>query len=376
MGFDCWRTSWRSVAASSTLRTPTTIYSDLYLPLHGRHQGDNAAVALTAAEAFFDAPLAQDVVEEAFAAVRCPAASRCSGTSRSSSSTAPTTRRAPTAAPACCSRTSIRSGKKILVVGFLAGRDPTTMLEALRADEMDAVICCTPGTSRAHPGRRGRPGGAGDRLRRRRRYTDSVADACDAALARATAEDLVLVTGSLYVVGHARPHLRPSSAYDGVASASDDPVERGRVRGRAVAWPLAMPDRTLVICKPDAVERGLVGAILEPLRAAWPRHRRPGAADARRGHPQPATTRSTRARRFYAELVAFMSRGPVVPAAIEGPEDTWKVVRDMMGATNPRNAAPGTIRGDLGIQFTENLIHGSDSAESADRGTGLFFPGL
>ena len=71
-----------------------------------------------------------------------------------------------------------------------------------------------------------------------------------------------------------------------------------------------------------------------------------------------------------------MSRGPVVSAAIEGPEDTWKVVRDMMGATNPRNAAPGTIRGDLGIEFTENLIHGSDSAESAARELGIFFPGL
>ena len=77
---------------------------------------------------------------------------------------------------------------------------------------------------------------------------------------------------------------------------------------------------------------------------------------------------------FYDELVTFMSRGPVVLAAIEGPEDTWKVVRDMMGATNPRNAAPGTIRGDLGIEFTENLIHGSDSAESAARELGIFFP--
>ena len=62
-------------------------------------------------------------------------------------------------------------------------------------------------------------------------------------------------------------------------------------------------------------------------------------------------------------------------AAIEGPEDTWKVVRDMMGATNPRDAAPGTIRGDLGIEFTENLIHGSDGPESAARELGLFFPG-
>ena len=63
-------------------------------------------------------------------------------------------------------------------------------------------------------------------------------------------------------------------------------------------------------------------------------------------------------------------------AVIEGPEDTWKVVRTMMGTTNPRDAAPGTIRGDLGILFTENLIHGSDGPEAAQREIALFFPGL
>jgi nucleoside-diphosphate kinase len=71
-----------------------------------------------------------------------------------------------------------------------------------------------------------------------------------------------------------------------------------------------------------------------------------------------------------------MSRGPVVAMAIEGPEDTWEVVRGLMGATNPRKAAPGTIRGDLGILFTENLVHGSDGPESAVRELGIFFPTL
>jgi nucleoside-diphosphate kinase len=61
---------------------------------------------------------------------------------------------------------------------------------------------------------------------------------------------------------------------------------------------------------------------------------------------------------------------------VEGPEDTWQVVRTMMGATNPAEAAPGTIRGDLAIELTENLIHGSDSAESAEREVGIFFPTL
>lgn len=79
---------------------------------------------------------------------------------------------------------------------------------------------------------------------------------------------------------------------------------------------------------------------------------------------------------FYADLVQFMSRGPVVAMVVEGPEDTWEIVRAMMGATNPRQAAAGTIRGDLGTLFTENLVHGSDSADSAKREIGIFFPTL
>jgi nucleoside-diphosphate kinase len=136
-----------------------------------------------------------------------------------------------------------------------------------------------------------------------------------------------------------------------------------------------MPDRTLVICKPDAVERGLVGTILD-------RFERRGltiAALELRTLDEELLARHYEehvGKGFYADLVAFMSRGPVVTAAVEGPEDTWKVVRDMMGATNPRNAAPGTIRGDLGIEFTENLIHGSDGPDSAVRELGLFFPAL
>lgn len=136
-----------------------------------------------------------------------------------------------------------------------------------------------------------------------------------------------------------------------------------------------MPDRTLVICKPDAVDRGLVGTILN-------RFERRGltvAALELRTLDEELLARHYEehvGKGFYADLVAFMSRGPVVTVAIEGPEDTWKVVRDMMGATNPRNAAPGTIRGDLGIEFTENLIHGSDGPESAVRELGLFFPAL
>jgi nucleoside-diphosphate kinase len=136
-----------------------------------------------------------------------------------------------------------------------------------------------------------------------------------------------------------------------------------------------MSDRTLVLLKPDAVERKLVGEIVARFEA---KNLDVVAMDLRR------LDAGTLARHyeehvgkgFYADLVEFMSRGPVVAMVVEGPEDTWEVVRAMMGTTNPRNAAPGTIRGDLGILFTENLVHGSDSLASAEREIAIFFPDL
>jgi nucleoside-diphosphate kinase len=79
---------------------------------------------------------------------------------------------------------------------------------------------------------------------------------------------------------------------------------------------------------------------------------------------------------FYGDLISFITRSPSAPMVVEGPEDTWKVVRTLMGSTNPRDAAPGTIRGDLGIVLTENLVHGSDGPESAQREIAIFFPDL
>ncbi len=136
-----------------------------------------------------------------------------------------------------------------------------------------------------------------------------------------------------------------------------------------------MSDRTLVLLKPDTVERGLVGEVLGRFEA---KGLTIAALDLR------ALDAATLARHyeehvgkgFYADLVTFMSRGPVVALVLEGPEDTWDVVRTMIGATNPRKAGPGTVRGDLGILFTENLVHGSDSLESAQREIGIFFPNL
>jgi nucleoside-diphosphate kinase len=142
----------------------------------------------------------------------------------------------------------------------------------------------------------------------------------------------------------------------------------------AIASP-AMSDRTLVLLKPDAVERGLVGQILSRFEAKGltlvAMELRTLDADTLARHYEEHVGKG-----FYADLVQFMSRGPVVALVLEGPEDTWEVVRTMMGATNPRKAAPGTIRGDLGILFTENLVHGSDSLDSATREIGIFFPNL
>jgi nucleoside-diphosphate kinase len=133
-------------------------------------------------------------------------------------------------------------------------------------------------------------------------------------------------------------------------------------------------DRTLVLCKPDAVERGLVGEIVgrferKGLRLAALELRSLDASLLGRHYEE------HQSKPFYADLVAFMSRSPVVAMIVEGPQDTWKVVRSLMGSTNPRDAAPGTIRGDLGIEVTENLVHGSDSPESAEREIAIFFPG-
>lgn len=134
-------------------------------------------------------------------------------------------------------------------------------------------------------------------------------------------------------------------------------------------------ERTLVLIKPDGVRRGLVGEIL-------------GRFERRGLHLVAAELRTLErsvAERHYAEhagkpfydgLVDFIIGGPVLAMVLEGPLDTWGIVRTMMGPTDPAVAPPGTIRGDLGVHVQQNLVHGSDSAISAEREIGLFFPGL
>lgn len=134
-------------------------------------------------------------------------------------------------------------------------------------------------------------------------------------------------------------------------------------------------NRTLVIVKPDAVERGLAGEIVGRLEA---KGLRLVAAELR------TIDKGTAARHyeehegkpFYEGLMAFITRSPSLLLVVEGPPDTWRVVRTLMGPTDPAEAPAGTIRGDLGTVVTENLVHGSDSAESAAREIAIFFPDL
>jgi nucleoside-diphosphate kinase len=133
-------------------------------------------------------------------------------------------------------------------------------------------------------------------------------------------------------------------------------------------------DRTLVLCKPDAVERRLTGEIIRRIEAKGLtvvalELRQLDAATAKAHYAEHD------GKPFFDELVAFITRSPLVALVVEGPE-AQPVVRTLMGTTNPRDAAPGTIRGDLAIEMTENLVHGSDSPESAAREIALFFPGL
>jgi len=136
-----------------------------------------------------------------------------------------------------------------------------------------------------------------------------------------------------------------------------------------------MSNRTLVLCKPDAVERGLVGEIVGRLERKGLKivalELRTLDADFAGQHYAEHVGKP-----FFGDLVAFITRSPLVAIVVEGGPDTFKVVRGLMGVTNPREAAPGTIRGDLALETTENLVHGSDGPESAAREIALFFPGL
>jgi nucleoside-diphosphate kinase len=130
-------------------------------------------------------------------------------------------------------------------------------------------------------------------------------------------------------------------------------------------------ERTLLIIKPDAVRRGLIGEILsrierKGLRIEDMRLMRIGRDLAERHYAEHTE------KPFFGELVEFITGGDVVVARVGG-RDAVAVLRGIMGATDPAKSPPGTIRGDFGIEITQNLVHGSDSSESARRELALFF---
>ena len=183
------------------IRTPTTIYTDVFVPLNGAHQGDNAAVALTAVETFFAAPLPEDVVTEGFAEVTMPGRFEIMGRQ-------PLViidgAHNPVGADVCADvffGDFHPEGRRILIVGTL--RDPDEMLAALRADEFDLVFVCTAPSPRGVP--------VADLVRAAEQLGcdnvtafDSVEQACHRVMDYADGDDAVLVAGSLYIAGAAR----------------------------------------------------------------------------------------------------------------------------------------------------------------------------
>ena len=130
-------------------------------------------------------------------------------------------------------------------------------------------------------------------------------------------------------------------------------------------------ERTLVLVKPDGVQRGLVGEVISRLEARGLKivamkmlHMSRDMADRHYGEHV--------GKPFFAGLVEFIVSGPLVAAVLEGP-NAVEITRSAMGATDPKNSAPGTIRGDLAVDIGRNLIHGSDSLASAQREIALFF---
>jgi nucleoside-diphosphate kinase len=133
-------------------------------------------------------------------------------------------------------------------------------------------------------------------------------------------------------------------------------------------------DRTLILVKPDAFARGLTGQIVarferKGLQIVAMRHMTVTHDLAERHYAEHSE------RPFFGELVRFITSGPIVALVLEG-VDAVRAARQAIGATNPLEAAPGSIRGDYAIEVGQNMVHGSDSPESAARETALFFPDL
>jgi dihydrofolate synthase/folylpolyglutamate synthase len=192
------------------VRTPGSAYGELLVPLHGAHQGDNASCAIAAVEAFFGAPLHEDVVEDAFSAVRVPGRLEVIG-------------RHPlvvvdgahnAAGMIVLARSLVEEfsvdGEAVAVVGMLSGRDPVAMLEALLTAGVRSVVACAPHSNRALPAEVVAEAASG--LGMEVTVAGSPAEAVTLAVGRSGPDDRVVVCGSLYVVADARRLLVPDTA--------------------------------------------------------------------------------------------------------------------------------------------------------------------
>jgi dihydrofolate synthase / folylpolyglutamate synthase len=203
--FGCTANSLAHGGRLVDLRTPGASYDDVYLPLHGAHQGDNAAIALAAAEAFFGAPLDPDVVEEAFAGVRVPGRLEVVGRQPLVILDGAHNPAGAAAAAEAIAEEFGGAAGRVLVVGLLEGKDPVEMLQAVGARGARALVACPAPSPRTLP-----PADVAAAARAigiESEAADSVPEALARALTIASPDDLVLVTGSLYVVGAARAAL-------------------------------------------------------------------------------------------------------------------------------------------------------------------------
>lgn len=205
--FDCVNNELAIGGRLIDVKTPRSMYQELMLPLHGQHQGDNASLAIVAVEEFFDAELNVDIIREGFAMVEMPGRFEVLG---HQPLVIVDGAHNPAGADVCAQvffEDFSPEGRRIAVVGQLQGRDPETLLSALRIDEFDLVVCCTAPSSRGMSGEQvatvARAMGCDDVV-----VCETVDQACSRALKDAGAQDAVLIAGSLYVVGSARTYLR------------------------------------------------------------------------------------------------------------------------------------------------------------------------
>jgi dihydrofolate synthase/folylpolyglutamate synthase len=207
------------------VRTPGTEYREVYLPLHGAHQAENAAVAIAAAEAFFGSPLAPDVVEHGCASVTAPCRVEVVGRAPLVVLDGAHNVAGAEALAAALVEELPVEGDTVVVIGMLQGRDPSAMVHALLPTGVRTVVACTAPSPRAVPATDIAEAARAEGLEAE--VVRSTADAVALARRRLTADGRLVVTGSLYVVAEVRPLLVPSSSPRQVSDSLDEAFRAG-----------------------------------------------------------------------------------------------------------------------------------------------------